>query len=337
MKKQTVFISGLGGFLGSHVADMMLAEGHTVIGCDNFVCGDPDNVPRNADLHEYDLIDFRRSLPLLKHVDVVVHTAAAAYDGLSFFSPHFVTQNVYGNTVALAAAAMEQGVRRFVFFSSMARYGEAQVVPFSEDHPPRPLSPYGVAKLAAEDSLRSLCRVHGMEWVVCVPHNIIGPRQRYDDPFRNVAAIMINRILQGQAPVIYGDGEQKRCFSFVQDSLQVLDRLVFSPEASGQVVNVGPDEELVTVRVLAETILRLMNSDLKPIYLPARPEEARMANCSAQKARKIFGYRTQYTLERGLSSMIDWIRSHGPKPFRYHVPLEIKNARMPTTWLEQSI
>lgn len=335
MKKQTVFISGLAGFLGSHLAEMMLADGHTVLGCDNFLGGEAENVPREADLYEYDLVESQRSHKLLKNVDVVLHTAAAAYDGLSYFSPHFVTQNVYTNSVSLFSSAIENDVQRIVYFSSMARYGCGETRPYREDDVPRPLSPYGVAKWAAEEALRSLARVHKFEWVVCVPHNIIGPRQKYDDPFRNVAAIMINRILLGQAPIIYGDGQQKRCFSYVADTLQVMDRLAFDPQAAGQIVNVGPDEEVVTIEHLARTILSLTESSLEPIFLPARPEEARLANCSADKARNLFGYKTCHSLNEGLLAMVKWIKSLGPKAFQYHVPLEIKNAQMPVTWLER--
>lgn len=335
MKKQTVFISGIAGFLGSHLADLMLSLGHTVIGCDNLSAGDLDHVPARAEFIKADLNDFDQMVKITRGADVVLHTAATAYDGLSWFSPYHITQNVFSNSVSLISASVENRAKRFVYFSSMARYGRLEHVPFYEDMTPLPDSPYGIAKLAAEQTLRQLARQHGMEFVICVPHNIIGPRQKYDDPFRNVAAIMINRMMQGQQPVIYGDGMQKRCFSFVQDALQIMEHLTFDSKANGEIINIGPDEEFVTILDLARNIASIMNFDLKPDFFPARPGEARLANCSAEKARRLFGYKTDYPLEKGLREMVEWMQARGPKPFAYDQRIEIHNAQLPKTWAEQ--
>lgn len=337
MKQQTVFISGIAGFLGSHLADSMIAQGHRVIGCDNLVGGDSNNVPREADFFVADLNDYPKINRLVRNVDVIFHTAATAYDGLSIFSPHYVTQNVYSNTVALLAAAIDHDVRRFIFCSSMARYGKQDEVPFREEMNPNPHTPYGIAKYAAEKTIESLCRIHQKEYVICVPHNIIGPRQKYDDPFRNVAAIMINRLLLGKPPIIYGTGQQMRCFSHIKDTLQVLERLVFDPSAAGQVINVGPDEEFVAILELARTIADIIGCEFQPIFMDGRPGEERLANCSADKARSMFGYETKHTLRQGLSEMVDWIRGKGPKPFCYDVEIEIKNELLPRTWREAII
>ncbi len=336
MKKQTIFISGIAGFLGSHLADSMLAQGHRVVGCDSLIGGDRENVPAQADFYVADLNDYRAINNLVRHVDVVFHTAATAYDGLSVFSPHFITQNVYSNTISLLAAAIDNNVRRFVFCSSMARYGK-QAVPFQEEMIPAPRTPYGIAKYAAEKTIESLCRIHQREYVICVPHNIIGPRQKYDDPFRNVAAIMINRMLLGKQPVIYGNGLQKRCFSYVKDTLQVLEKLVFDKAAVGQIINVGPDEEFVSVFELAKTIAGIIGFELMPIFVDGRPGEDNLANCSADKARKLFSYETKYTLYQGIKEMVDWIQIRGPKPFQYSIDIEIKNQLLPRTWREAII
>lgn len=171
-----------------------------------------------------------------------------------------------------------------------------------------------------------------MELVVAVPHNIIGPRQKYDDPYRNVASIMINLMLQGRQPIIYGDGTQKRCFSFVQDDIDCLKKLAFQDNVVGETINIGPDEEFVTINELAETIADLLDFDLKPIYMPGRPQEVKLATCSADKARRLLGYNTQYTLRQGLSEMIDYIKQKGTKKFRYHLDVEIVNDKTPETW-----
>ncbi len=329
-----IFISGVAGFLGSHLADRMIENGHSVIGNDTLEGGYKDNVNPKVDFHKVDCNDFEAMLKLTKGVDIVYHTAAFAYEGLSVFSPNIVSKNVYQNTVSLLSAAIQNRVKRFVYCSSMARYGKNRV-PFTEDLEPRPQDPYGIAKVAGEMQVKLLCDIHGVEWVIAVPHNIIGPRQKYDDPFRNVASIMINMMLQGRQPIIYGDGEQKRCFSFVQDCVDVLEKMAFDEKAKSQIVNIGPDEEFVTINELAKTIAGLLKFELKPEYYPDRPQEVKLATCSADKARKLFGYTTKYTLKQGLQEMIDHIKKRGAKKFTYHIPLEIINEKTPKTWSEK--
>lgn len=170
------------------------------------------------------------------------------------------------------------------------------------------------------------------EYVIAVPHNIIGPRQRYDDPFRNVAAIFINRMLQGKQPIIYGDGEQKRCFSYIDDAVRALTALGNHPDAGGEVVNVGPDQEFITINELAEIIADILEFDLDPLYLSDRPQEVKHANCSADKARELLDYRTEYTLREGLERMVEWIREQGPKSFDYHINIEIPTEDVPASW-----
>ncbi|MCI8578174.1 MAG: NAD-dependent epimerase/dehydratase family protein [Lachnospiraceae bacterium] len=330
-----IFITGIAGFLGSHLADAMLTEGHEVLGCDNLIGGYRDNVPEGAEFYEVDCNKFEKMKELLRGVDIVYHTACTAYEGLSVFSPKLVAENTYLNTVSVASAAIVNNVKRFVTCSSMARYGTQDIVPFTEDMVCKPQDPYGISKFSAENILRNLCEVHGMELVIAVPHNIIGPRQKYDDPFRNVASIMINLMLQGRQPIIYGDGKQKRCFSFVGDDIDCLKKLAFQDNVVGEVVNIGPDEEFVTINHLAEVIAGLIGFHLEPVYMPGRPQEVRLATCSANKARRLLGYETKYTLEQGLVEMIDYIRMRGTKPFIYHLPLEIVNEKTPKTWSQK--
>jgi UDP-glucose 4-epimerase len=327
-----IFITGVAGFLGSHLADAMLKAGHSVSGCDNLLGGYLENVPDDVDFHQVDCRYLNTMNKLLKDVDIVYHTACTAYEGLSVFSPELVCQNTFQITASVASAAISQRVKRFVNCSSMARYGTQDRVPFTEDMMPKPQDPYGISKYASENILRCLSSVHGMEVVIAVPHNIIGPRQKYDDPYRNVASIMINMMLQGRQPIIYGDGEQKRCFSFVQDDIDCLSKLAFLPEMAGELINIGPDEEFVTINELARTIADLLHFDLHPGYMPDRPQEVKLATCSADKARRMLGYKTQYTLRQGLQEIINYIQRRGPRKFRYHLDIEIDNARTPKTW-----
>lgn len=329
-----IFVSGVAGFLGSHLADAFLADGHHVVGCDNMIGGSLDNVPSKVDFHQVDCCQFEAMLRLTEGCDIVYHAAATAYEGLSVFSPHIVTRNIVDASVALFSAAIQNRVKRIVFCSSMARYGENKT-PFREDYPTQPEDPYGIGKVAAESILRNLCAVHGVDYVIAVPHNIIGPRQKYDDPYRNVAGIMINLMLQGRQPIIYGDGKQKRCFSFIDDCIYCLKEMAFRDTVVGETINIGPDEEFVEIIELAEVIGNLLGFNLNPEFYPDRPQEVKMATCSADKARRLLGYRTSVNLKDGLQQMIDYIRARGPTPFKYHLDLEIVNDKTPRTWKER--
>ena len=171
-----------------------------------------------------------------------------------------------------------------------------------------------------------------MEWVIAVPHNIIGPRQKYDDPYRNVASIFINMMLQGRQPFIYGDGSQKRCFSFISDVVEPLMNMATYDNVVGEVINIGPDNEFITIRRLAEIIAEILDFDLDIRFTKERPQEVHMANCSADKARRLLGYEAKVPLRVGLQAMVDYIRQRGVRPFTYHLDLEIVNEKTPETW-----
>ena len=329
-----VFISGVAGFLGSHLADAFTRSGDEVVGCDNMIGGDLQNLPEGIQFEEADCGDVQAMKPLLEGVDLVYHCGAIATEGLSVFSPAIIAKHVYENTAGLLAASASKDVKRFVYCSSMARYGEGKA-PFTEDQPAAPVDPYGIAKFAGELVVRNVSETHGMEYVIAVPHNIIGPRQKYDDPYRNVASIMINRMLQGKQPIIYGDGEQRRSFSFVQDCVDPLLKMGIQPGLSGEIINIGPDEEAATINELAAMLADLLSFPLKAIYITDRPREVKNATCSADKARKLLGYKTKVTLREGLISMVEWIRAHGPKPFEYHLPIEIDSPLVPRTWRDR--
>ncbi len=333
--KQTYFITGVAGFLASHLAETLLRDGHRVIGVDNLIGGYLDNVPHGVEFYAHDCADRAFLAGIMKDVDVVYHCAATAYEGLSVFSPHLVTQNVYGITVSVLSAAIANKVKRFVQCSSMARYGTQPTLPFTEDMHPLPQDPYGIAKYAAELTVRELCETHGIEYVIAVPHNIIGPRQKYDDPYRNVASIMVNLMLQGRQPIIYGDGGQRRCFSFVRDVINPLVLLGTDQSVVGHVINVGPDEEFITINQLATTIGDILDFRLAPIYVPGRPREVMHATCSADKARSMLGYKTTVPLREGLVEMIDYIKVRGTTPFHYHLDLEIISDLTPRTWKDR--
>lgn len=330
-----LFVTGIAGFLGSHVAERAIALGHRVSGCDDLSGGARENVPAGAELFVVDCCDLGTMKRIVKGADVVLHAAAAAHEGLSVFSPTAIVKDNVQASIATFTAAIDAHVSRIVYCSSMARYGEAPV-PFREDMPAAPCDPYGIAKVAGEQLLIQLARVHGVEHAIAVPHNIIGARQKYDDPYRNVASIMANLMLQGRQPYIYGDGRQKRCFSPVGDVVDCLLKLMLDPAMDGLIVNVGPDEGFITVNELAERVARIVGfAPLEPIYVADRPCEVKLATCSADLARERLGYRASGTLDEALRAIVDHIRARGPRPFEYSFELEIVNERTPRTWTDR--
>lgn len=332
----SVFVTGMAGFLGSHVAEHFRDRGWQVRGIDNLTGGEMVNVPDGVDFTQADCLDREKYQHLIDGADAVYHCAASAYDGFSVFSPAMVFRDTVQATVESLVASISGGAGRFINCSSMARYGD-QAAPFTEDMTPRPVTPYGIAKVAAEDAVRCISDLHGLTYVIAVPHNIIGPRQRFDDPYRNVAAIMINRMLRGQQPVIYGDGSSLRCFSFVSDVLQSLVSMGTADNVASEVINVGPDEGAVTILELAQSIAGLLAFDLDPVFVPARPREVAVATCSADKSRRLLGYQTQVPLLAGLEEMVTWIAKAGPREFRYDREIEVLTAQTPRTWTDHVI
>ena len=334
--KKKVFVTGVAGFLGSHLAEKLVNLGHEVIGIDNMLGGYEDNVPKNIEFHKGDCCDFEKVQSIMKGVDVVYHCAATAHEGLSVFSPFEITKNNYLASVAIFSAAVNQKVKRIIFCSSMARYGD-QKTPFTENMKPAPVDPYAISKVASEEVLKNLCDLNNIEWVIAVPHNIIGPRQKYDDPFRNVVSIMINRMMQGKAPVIYGDGKQTRCFSYIDGCLSCLIPMLDQKSLNKQTINIGPDEEFVTINKIAEICSNLTGVNLQPIYKKDRPQEVKHATCSANKARKLLNYKTTVSLKEGIKKTYDYIKKRGTRPFDYNIKIEIDNELTPTTWKNKEV
>lgn len=334
-----ILITGIAGFLGSHLAEHLTKAGHQVCGIDNFIGGDPSNIPKGIPYFIQDLDNLKEVERIFKTMkpQVVYHCACTAYEGFSVFSPSLVVRNTFQITANTLTAFIQNGGKRFIFCSSMSRYGDNST-PFTEDMNPSPQDPYAVAKVASEQLVAMMAETHGFEYVIAVPHNIIGPKQKYNDPYRNVAAIMINRILNGKSPVIYGDGLQTRCFSYIDDVLYSLLRMLDCP--SGEVYNIGPDNkdgEVITIKDLAVKIAQHCGYTGEFEYYPDRPREVKHAYCSSEKIRRQFGYQTKTTLDEGVEKMVAYIKEKGICDFRYHLPIEIINNKTPLTWLEKKI
>ena len=330
-----IFITGIAGFLGSNLADFYLKKNFKVSGCDNLVGGSLDNIDQNKiNFFKANCEDFDEMKKIIKGVDVLCHAAAYAHEGLSSFSPLLISNNNVTGSVSVFTASIINKVKRIVYCSSMARYGNIKI-PFKEDDQLKPVDPYGVSKVAAENILKILSKTHGIEYNIAVPHNIIGPRQKYDDPYRNVASIMINLMLQKKNPIIYGDGNQKRTFSDIEDCIYCLDKLITDKNIKSQVVNIGPDEEFISINELYRLLSNKLKFNLEPMYLMDRPNEVKEATCSADKARKLLSYKTSVSLDKSLDKIIDYIKKNGPKAFQYNYPLEINNEKTPIAWKEK--
>ncbi len=336
--KYKVLITGAAGFLGSHLVEKLHNLGHSIIGIDNMMGGYEDNIIKDKDIefHKLDCCDLPKIQEIMKGVDVVYHCAATAHEGLSVFSPYEITKNNYLASVSIFTAAVNNKVKRIVYCSSMARYGNSKT-PFTEDMEPNPIDPYAISKVASEKVLANLCDLNNIEYVIAVPHNIIGPRQKYDDPFRNVVSIMLNRMMQKKAPIIYGDGEQKRCFSYIDDCISCLIPMMDQKNLHREIINIGPDEEFVTVNKVAEICSNVSGFNSEPIYKKDRPQEVKHALCSADKARRLLNYKTKTSLRDGIVKTYDYIKKRGTRDFDYNINLEIVNDLTPETWKKKEI
>lgn len=332
-----IFITGVAGFVGSHLADKLLADGHEIIGVDNLVGGFIENVNKDVIFYNADCDDLNKMVEYSKGCDVVFHAACTAHDGFSLFSPYYITKNTFQITMSVLSAAVQNKVKKFIFCSSMSRYGKQSSIPYTEDMICNPVVPYGEAKLASEKIVRQICELNGIEYIILVPHNIYGPRQCAIDPYRNVAAIMINRMLQGKQPIIYGDGTQKRCFSYIDDVVYCVKKAVISNGLNGEIINIGPDENFISIIELAEYIAKILKFNLDPIFVPMRPQEIKFATCSSDKARKLLNYQTKTSLVDGLRNMVEYMENRGPEEFKYNYDIEIVNSLTPKTWVERLI
>ena len=329
-----IFITGVAGFLGSNLADYYIKKNFKVTGCDSLIGGSQDSVDKRVVFHKSDCEDLSKMKEIIKDVDVVIHAAAFAHESLSIFSPFLISKNIISGSTSVFSASIQNKVKRIVFCSSIARYGHIDT-PYNETDTLKPADPYGISKLAAEKILINLCETYNVEYNIAVPHNIIGVKQKYDDPFRNVASIMINLMLQNRQPIIYGDGEQKRSFSDVDDCVYCIDKLATDPLIKSELVNIGPEDNFISINELFKIISNKLKFNQEPIYYEDRPNEVKLAHCSSEKARVLLGYKRIISLEKSIDTIIDYIKEVGPKKFEYNYELEIKNEKTPVTWLNK--
>ena len=326
-------VTGGAGFIGSHVAEELAGLGHEVHAVDDLTGGFRDNVPEKAQFHEGSVSDpeFVKDLFARFRFDYVYHLAAYAAEGLSHFIRRFNYVNNVIGSVNLIDAAVNGGVRSFVFTSSIAAYGEAPL-PMTEEMVPRPVDPYGIAKYAVEMDLKAAHELFGLDYIVFRPHNVYGERQNIGDRYRNVIGIFMNQILQGKPMTIFGSGEQSRAFTHIRDVAPVIARSVSVAGASNEIFNVGA-EVPYTVNRLAEHVAQAMGVEPRVVHLPARHEVVD-AYSSHEKARRLLGYEASVGLEEGLAGMAAWVRRHGARKSKPFPDIEIPRL-LPAGWLEK--
>jgi UDP-glucose 4-epimerase len=235
-------------------------------------------------------------------------------------------------SINLINAAVNGGVKCFVFTSSIAVYGSSPELPMTEDTRPNPEDSYGIAKLAVEQELAVCKEMFDLDYIIFRPHNVYGERQNIGDKYRNVVGIFMNQILQGKPMTVFGDGSQTRAFSYIGDVAPIIADSVFVPEAYNQIFNVGADQPY-TVKELAVRVAESMNIQPRIQLMPAR-NEVQHAYPSHAKVRRIFGERELYGLDDGLRRMADWVQQHGARSSQEFEGIEIAK-NFPLAWVSE--
>lgn len=333
-----ILVTGSAGFMGSHLADQLGAAGYQVYGLDDLSGGFMRNVSQPKFFTRLDLRDRPRTARYLEKLkpEIIFHLAADATEGRSQFTPFSAMDRNLVAYLNLLVPAIKNGLRKMILTSSMSVYGKQQV-PFKESMIPMPEDIYGISKAAMEQKTKVLSEVYGFKYVIVRPHNVYGKNQNLSDPYRNVAGIFINRLLHDKRFYIYGDGQQKRAFSCVDDVIPAMIKAAFEPKCEGQIINLGSDEA-VSLKDLAQVVLeeffgkKNIPVRLTPKHLPDRPQEVKYAYCDHAQARKLLGFESKTSLREGVRKMIVWAKDGGPQPFVYLATLELEHPSMPRTW-----
>ncbi|HXO59949.1 MAG TPA: SDR family oxidoreductase [Candidatus Acidoferrum sp.] len=301
-----VLVTGGAGFIGSHLADRLLKQGHEVVILDDLSTGHVDHLNPAARFYQMDIQSpWLNELFKIERPEAVLHEAAQASVRRSVEDPGFdASINVMG-TVTLLQASVRHGVRRFLFASTGgAIYGDTDLVPTPEDAPAIPMSPYGASKLAAEVYLRTFHALHGLSYAALRYANVYGPRQ---DPHgeAGVVAIFAQRLLSGETARINGDGKQTRDFVYVGDVAEANARALTS-DAVGS-FNVGTGVE-TDINAIFQLLKRLSGNNQSEVHGPAMPGEQRRSVVDARKIQKVMGWRPQTSLEAGLDATVRYFR-----------------------------
>jgi nucleoside-diphosphate-sugar epimerase len=303
-------VTGGGGFIGSHVAERLLHDGYDVRVLDNFSSGRRSNLLAFADeieLVEGDIQSYERAHTAVRGCDLVVHQAALPSVPRSVQDPLTSNASNVIGTLNVLLAARDSGVERVVCASSSSVYGANQAMPKAEELPAVPISPYAVGKLASEGYCRSFWEVYDLDTVALRYFNVFGPRQDPLSQYAAVVPVFINALLDGEQPVIYGDGSQTRDFTYIDNVIEGTVLALTTPDVAGKVYNVAYGEG-VTVNALFELLREITGVDVEPRYVEARAGEVRQSQADISRATSELGYRPAVSLRDGLELTTDYYR-----------------------------
>ncbi len=310
-------VTGGAGFIGSHIAERLLEEGHGVRILDNFSTGRRENIEPFArrfgdgiEILEGDVAELEDCRRAVDGIGYLIHQAALASVPRSLADPVATHRANATGTLNLLVAAREAGIRRFVYAGSSSVYGDSEKLPKDETMCPKPLSPYALSKLSGEEHLRLFGLNFGMETVTLRYFNVFGARQDPDSPYSAVIPRFVSRLLAGQAPVIYGDGQQSRDFTFVGN---VVDANLAACRVEGVsgVYNIACSER-TTLLELLERIQTILGTHIAPTHEPARAGDVRHSVADISKARSKLGFEPKVALAEGLISTVAYFRDTPP-------------------------
>jgi nucleoside-diphosphate-sugar epimerase len=305
-------ITGIGGFIGSSIARALLARGERVCGVDNFSTGKRGNlteIETRIELREADILDLDAMHKACTGVDYVFHEAAIPSVPKSVLDPLGSNQANIDGTVNVLIAARDAKVKRVVYAASSSAYGDTPTLPKYEAMPPDPISPYAVGKLASEHYMTSFYRCYGLETVSLRYFNIFGPRQDPSSPYSGVLAKFITTMLAGQQPAIFGDGEQSRDFTYIDNAVEANLLACHAPaaKAAGQVFNVAIGRR-VTLNETFKLLQGITSYSGSPNYGPEREGDIKHSLADISKAEAGLGYKPLVDFEEGLRRTVEWYR-----------------------------
>ncbi len=310
----TYLVTGVAGFIGRSIAAALLARGESVRGIDSFITGKRANLVglETMEFIEGDLADPAACATACAGVEIVFHEAALASVPRSVADPVATNVNCVDATLNLLVAARAAGVRRVVYAGSSSAYGDTPTLPKHEEMLPNPISPYAVAKLAGEQYMRAFARVYGLETVVLRYFNVFGPHQDPSSQYSGVLAVFCRRMLAGEQPTIYGDGEQSRDFTYIDNVVEanLLAAAAPAEKASGQVMNAATGSRITLNQVFA-LLCELTGYKGKPAYGPPRAGDIRDSLADIRLAGELIGYRPKVDFREGLRRTVEWYRAGG--------------------------
>jgi UDP-glucose 4-epimerase len=305
-------VTGVAGFIGRSIAATLLARGETVRGIDNFITGKRANLTglEAMDFIEGDLADPAACSRACAGVEIVFHEAALASVPRSVADPVATNVNCVDATLNLLVAARAAGVRRVIYAGSSSAYGDTPTLPKQEGMLPNPISPYAVAKLTGEQYMRVFARVYGLETVVLRYFNVFGPHQDPTSHYSGVLAIFCRKMLAGEQPTIFGDGEQSRDFTYIDNVVHANLLAAAAPAemVSGQMMNMATGSRITLNRTF-ELLRELTGYNGLPAYAPSRSGDIRDSLADIHLAGKLLGYKPQVDFREGLKRTVEWYRA----------------------------